>query len=258
MAGSPRGRRSDRPEHPDYEPRGRSPWARTRTGELADPLLPRWFVLLALVAVAAAAAAAVAAFLVFTPADVGVAERRPPPAGGLTTGVGDLVVGDRPAAPVDGLCPTLDGVRTGGTAVDRAVLRDALEALCALPRLPADTGERLARFARAGGTVRFAQFAATGVDSTADLDAEPPQILVNARFARTEPAWIAPLLVHDTTYLDAEPGTAAGALAARRAEADICDRLFADRRPSRGCDDAAALLAMPDPLGALIEAGFAG
>ena len=81
-------------------------------------------------------------------------------------------------------------------------------------------------------------------------------ILLNAKLQRTDPLWIAPLIAHDAVLLDGDHATAAGALEARRAEALVCDRVLGGRRSSRGCDDAGALLALPDPEAALREAGF--
>jgi hypothetical protein len=49
---------------------------------------------------------------------------------------------------------------------------------------------------------------------------------------------------------------AAAALQAREAEDLVCDRLLSGRRESRGCEDAEALLALPDPGAALRDAGF--
>ncbi|MGH8903953.1 MAG: hypothetical protein ACRDYA_20320, partial [Egibacteraceae bacterium] len=148
-------------------------------------------------------------------------------------------------------------VRVAGAVADRAALTAGLDALCSV-RLDVDVATRLREFARAGGVIRFAQFQATGVDSTADLGRRgtPPRIYVNAKFARTDPAWIAPLVAHDVTFLELDPTTAGGLLAARKVEAQVCAELFADRRPSRGCDDAKALLSLPDPLAALRAAGF--
>lgn len=232
------------------------PWRGAPVGELQDQLLPRWFVLLGLASVAAAAVAIVAAFVVFGPDDVPVARRRPPPAGGLTTAVGDHAVGPTQPQPLDPPCDLLAGVQAAGEERDRDVLRAGLGSLCEVS-LPQEVAARVAAFARAGGTVRFAQFEATGVDSAALLDADPPLVLVNARLASSEqPAWVAPLLIHDVTVLAGEPGTVATALDARRAEADVCARLFERTRPSRGCDDAASLLALPDPEASLREAGF--
>lgn len=243
---------------------GKDPWRKTPTSELADQVLPRWFVLTALALIPVALAAVVVVFVAFGSDPLPPAERRPPPAGGLTTGVGDFTVGPSVPVPVEGLCPSLDGTQVAGTEADRAVLATGLQALCDI-RLDAELALRLRAFAQAGGVVRFAQFEVTGVDSTAQLDASPPRILVNAKFARTDPTWIAPLVAHDVTFLQRDPATAEAALAAREVEAMVCERLFTghagsppapSRRPSRGCNDAAAVLALPDPLTALRDAGF--
>jgi hypothetical protein len=235
--------------------KGKDPWRKTPTSELADQVLPRWFVLTAIAMIVVAIAVLVGAFVVFGPDRVGVAARRPPPAGGLTSGVGDLRVGSSEPVPVSGMCPTLDGVRVAGAVADQRALITALNALCGV-RLNVDVATRLREFAQAGGVIRFAQFQATGVDSTADLANRPPRIYVNAKFARTNPTWIAPLIAHDVTFLDLDPTTAEGALAARKVEANMCTALFRERRPSRGCEDAQSLLVQPDPLAALREAGF--
>jgi hypothetical protein len=234
---------------------GKDPWRNTPTSELADQVLPRWFVLTAIAMILIALVVLAGAFVVFGPDRVPLAARRPPAAEGLTTGVGDLRVGPSQPVPVPRLCPTLDGAQTAGEVVDQRALIIALNALCSV-RLDTEVATRLREFARAGGVVRFAQFQATGVDSTADLDATPPHIYVNAKFARTDPTWIAPLIAHEVTFADLDPTTAEAALAARKVEAKICAELFANRRPSRGCEDANALLALPDPLAALRQAGF--
>lgn len=235
----------------------RSPWEGAREEELAEPLLPRWFVLLALATVPVAIGVGIWALVGFGGGEVAVAERRPPPDGPLTTAVGAYNVGDLPARPVEVSCAFLQGIQAGGTQADRERIGDAVQSLCEVT-VPGDAARRLQAFAQADGVVRFAQFAATGVDSTLDTSADPPVVLVNARLARagTDPRWIAPLLVHDVTWLEREPGLAEAAVEAREMEAAICERLFTDTRPSRACDDAAAVLALPDPLAALTDAGF--
>jgi hypothetical protein len=228
------------------------PWRRAPVSELQDQVLPRWFVLTAVIMVPVAVVALVAAFAVFGPDDVPVAARRPPPAEGFTNGVGDLRVGTTAPVPLEPPCPALDGLRIGGTEADRAVLAAGLQRLCDLPPEQATLVED---FAAADGTVRFAQFADTGVDSTASRT--EPLILLNNRFAvADEPAWIAPLVVHDLTVLGGEPGTAATALAARQAEAEACRTLLDDPTASRACRDASALLASQDPLHALRAVGY--
>ncbi|MDP8969148.1 MAG: hypothetical protein M3N52_01285, partial [Actinomycetota bacterium] len=242
------------------------PWRSAPVGELHDPLLPRWFVVTALVTVPLAIAAFVAAFVAFRPTQIPVAERRPPPQGPLTNAVGAWQVGDSDPVSYDQACPLLRGTRVAGDEADQGVLRIGLAALCNTD-LEHPTRAALEWFAGSGGTVRFAVFAVTGVDSTATLstlegppgsgELEGPLILVNAKFARTDPLWVAPLVAHDAVLLhqDRLQGSAEGALTARRAEVEVCRRLLSDRRPSRGCRDAEALLALPDPLGALRAAG---
>ena len=237
------------PQHP------RDPWRKAPVGEMQEQLLPRWFVILCVVLVPAAVGAAVAAFFVFGPEEVPVAARRPPPANGLSNDVGQYETGDLAPVPYEGACPLLEGVQIAGTETDQKPLRLALAGLCNVS-LPGGLQERLRMFAAAGGVVRFAAFQSTGVDSTAQIDADPPRILVNAKLQRTDPLWIAPPVMHDVTVLAGDPAAAETALGARRAEALVCDRLLGGRRESRGCADARALLGLPDPAGALRAAGF--
>lgn len=240
--------------------RPQSPYEGARVEELEEPLLPRWFVVLAVVSVPVALGVAVWAFVVFGPDEVAVAERRPPPpeSSPLTTDVGRYNVGTTPARPVPlEDCELFQGIGAAGSDADRQRIATALSALCEAP-MSTEVAERMRSLAQSQGVIRFAQFEATGVDSTLDLGATPPVVLVNARFARadTEPLWIAPLVVHDVTYLDAEPGLASSELAARRAEARTCEVVLTDVRPSRACQDAEKLLRAPDSLQALEAAGF--
>lgn len=239
---------------------GRDPWERGRVGELSEPLLPRWFVLLAVASVPVAAVTFVLAFFASGAGDVPVAERRPPPAGGYSHAVGDVLVGDLPPRPYDAACREVDGLRVAGTDRDRALLRGALAGLCNLPLdrlLDGRLAAALRALADAGAEVRFAAFEATGVDSAVELGAAPPRVLVNARLAQAgRPAWIAPLVAHDAVMASGDPREAALALEARRAEAAVCDALLGSEERSRGCQDAAALLAADDPLATLREAGY--
>lgn len=238
--------------------RPRSVYAGARVEALEEPLLPRWFVLLAVALVPVALGVVVWAFVVFGPEEVPFAERRPPPsAQGLTTDVGQYNVGESQAQPLATTCTLVEGIRAAGSEADRARIALASDALCEVT-LPVEVAQRLVAFGRAQGEVRFAQFQATGIDSTMDFGVDPPRLLLNARFASntTDPLWITPLLVHDTTYLDLDAAEATSALAAREAEAAVCDQLFEVERPSRACDDAAGLLELLDPMRALQAAGF--
>lgn len=234
----------------------RDPWARAPSGELGDPLLPRWFVITALATIPLAIGALVAAFVAFSGGEVGVAERRPPPSEtGLTAGTGEVATGDAEPVALDPECPLVAGLAIAGAEADLQRLTAGVNGLCAA-ELDTATADRIARLADAGAVVRFAVFERTGVDSAADLDAEPPRVLINARFSQTEPLWIAPLVALEATFLDADPATAEGVLTARRAERGVCDSLFDGTRPSRACDDARALLAMDEPEAALRANGY--
>ncbi|CAN5170804.1 hypothetical protein BH23ACT9_BH23ACT9_21320 [soil metagenome] len=235
----------------------RAPYTGARVEELEEPLLPRWFVLLAIGAVPVAFAVFVMAFVVFGPDEVPVAERRPPPLGNLTTDVGQYNVGESSPQPLDLTCSLTQGIQGAGSETDRERIALAAESLCTMT-LPEDAAQALVRFGQAGGEVRFAQFQATGVDSTMETATDTPRLLLNARFARegTDPLWIAPLLAHDTLLWQQDASLAESALRAREVEARVCDALFADDRPSRACDDAAALLDLVDPVRALQAAGF--
>lgn len=233
----------------------RDPWRKAPVGELQEQLLPRWFVLLCVALVPVAIVAAIVAFVIFDTDEVPVAQRRPPPTGELTHDVGDYVVGTSDPVVYEEACSLLQGVQIAGSEADQQALRLGLSALCNTS-LPPVISDHVTKFAQDGGIVRFAQFQSTGVDSTALRDGDPPQILLNAKLQRSDPLWIAPVVVHDVMLLAGAPETAQGALTARQAEDLVCDRILSGRRESRGCDDAEALLGLPDPLGALRAAGY--
>ena len=237
------------------QPSKDDPWRRAPVSELQDQILPRWFVLLAVIMVPLALIVMIAAFVLTGPSELPVAQRRPPPAGGLSNDVGDYNVGTSEPEELSPVCSRLQGVAIAGSEQDRKVLREGLVTLCRVD-LTGDGEAALAAFAQAGGVVRFAQFEATGVDSTALVEETPPVILANNKFASTEPRWIAPAVAHDVVMLAGDPASAETALAARRAEDAVCDAILDEVDPSRGCVDAAQLLALPDPLAALREAGY--
>ena len=233
----------------------RDPWANAPASELGDQVLPRWFVLTGIAAVIAAVVVAAAALILPSRTTVPVEARRPPPSDDYTTAVGAVEVGASDPVAYDAPCAVLDGVRIAGSDADRAHLRRGLAALCNTA-LPDDARDAVAAFARAGGTVRFATFEATGVDSTTTREPDQPTMLINTRFQRTQPSWIAPLIVHDAVLRDGDPQTARAALSARRAEVVVCERLVGAGADNRACADAQAVTSLDDPLAALRRAGF--
>lgn len=231
------------------------PWRGAPTGELGDQVLPRWFVLSAIALVVIATIVLAVALALPQREGIAVEARRPPPSAEYTTDAGEVQAGTSQPQAYDAPCPLLQGIRLAGTPVDQARLREGLAGLCNI-RLPDDVAADVRSFAEEDGVVRFAIFQATGVDSTASRHGAT--ILVNARFQRTDPLWIAPLIVHDATMRRPGRATAEGALQARRAELTTCDLLLGTRPRSRGCADAAAVVNLDDPLGALRAAGFDG
>lgn len=235
-------------EHP------RDPWRRTRVGEQGDPLLPRWFAILAVVVVPLGLAVAVVAFFGFGRGEVPVAERRPAGNGELTTAVGRLQAGEADAIPLEAACPVVDGIRIAGEVGDLRVLREGMAGLCRRA-LAAEVVAPLRALGERGAVVRFAVFERTAVDATSRAGATPT-IYLNAKYSRTEPEWLVPLVTYEAVLLGGpDAGTVDTVLRARRAERTVCRTLGLETR-TPGCRDAAALLALPDPAAALKAAGY--
>lgn len=246
----------DVPEGAEGREHPRDPWRNTRVGEQGDPLLPRWFAILAVVIVPVGLVVGVIAFLSAGRGEVPVAERRPPDAGDLTTAVGELAAGDAAPEPLGGSCPVVDGIRVAGEARDTAALRDGLAELCEVA-LPGEVVAPLRRFGSLRGTVRFAVFERTAVDTTArGAGSDGPAIFLNAKYSRTAEAWLAPLVVYEAVLLSGgDPADAEVVLRAREAELTVCRTLgLEDATP--GCRDAAELLGLPDAAAALRAAGY--
>ncbi|HWH31779.1 MAG TPA: hypothetical protein VNU01_03825 [Egibacteraceae bacterium] len=237
-------------EHP------RDPWRRTRTGEQGDPLLPRWFAILAVVMVPVGLAVAVLAFLNAGRGEVPVAERRPAGEDSLTTAVGGFEAGAAAPRRFEAPCAVVDGMQVAGQERDLRTLESGLSALCERA-LRAEVVAPLRTFGNFAGVVRFAVFERTGVDSTARApeSGRVPVIYLNAKYSRTDPEWIAPLVAYEAVMLAGEADRAETVLRARRAELAVCRTLGLETR-TPGCRDAAALLALPDPAAALGAAGY--
>jgi hypothetical protein len=230
------------------------------------PRLPWWLWLAVAVTTVAMVVVAGALFRA-VPEQLPVADRRSPPAGDLSHGVGDLrvpILEPRNRALLvrrQAGCPRLDRVTLVGTAAEVTLLEAAAEQLCAL-RSTAPIQRARDGLQKAGATVSFAEFELSINESTTDFGAEPPRVLVHAKFQQGAAAAerVAVVLAHEGVHLaDGGPPTAAAELAARKAELEACGRLFSgDIQPNRGCADAAALLATDDAgaLRRLKEAGY--
>lgn len=233
-------RRRARGERPD-------PYAGLPTDELDEPVLPRWFVLLALATIPVALVLFLVAFFGFGQEQAPVTERRPPPGDGMTSDVGDIVVGEREPVAHDPACDAVEGFRVAGTELDRSLLGAGLDALC---EAPSAVRETVAALAREEPTVRFAAFELTGADVTGAADV----VYVNARYSQTASTLIAPLIAYQAELAQGDPAEAETVLAARRAEAAACEAVVDE--PGRACEDAEELLELDDPLAALRQAGF--
>ena len=229
------------------------------------PRLPWWLWLAAVVTTATMVAVAIG-LVRAAPAPLPVAARRSPPTADQSHGVGGYRVPALDPANRDRLvrrqagCPRLAAVTLAGTAGEVALLEAAAERLCALGSVAPIERARAALHA-SGAVVEFAEFELGINDSTTVFGQGRPVVLVNGKFqVGGRPERIAALLVHEGSHVaDGGPPTAAGELAARKAELAACGRLFTgDVQPNRGCADAAALLADDDAtvLAELRKAGY--
>jgi hypothetical protein len=247
------------------------------------PRLPWWLWLAAATSTVVLVATVVGIFRT-VPNQLPPAERRSPPAQGLSHGVGEVRVPILLPANADRLvrrqasCPRLDRVTLVGTAGEVAMLDAAATKLCAL-RSTAPIQRARDGLQQAGAVVAFAEFQLSINESTTRFGAGPPEVLVHAKFQQGDaaPERVAAVLAHEGSHVaDARMGgqpaaadelrarqselvTAASELEARKSEMEACGRLFGSGiQPNRGCADAAALLAEDDAaaIRRLKEAGF--
>jgi hypothetical protein len=198
-------------------------------------------------------------------ATVSLGERRPAPRGTLSHDVGRIIPAPIPAPPASFRppCPAFSSTRVEAGPPGVTRFTAALSRLCPFTAgggVPPELAAALRGLD--GATLRFAAFARSGVESTADIPAR--RIWVNVRFARTGSpyAWLAPVIVHEGWHL-AHAGAAVTAeqeLDARGAELAACRSLMTPDTWPRGCRDAAALLSLPHDraVGLLVAAGYSG
>jgi hypothetical protein len=229
------------------------------------PRLP-WWLWLVLAATTAAMVAVAVALVTADRSAVPLGAGRSPPAGQHSHDIGDVrvpaleeanrarVVRRHPS------CPRLAGATLVGTPGEVDLLAAAAELVCGL-RTTAPI-ERARQALDRGATVVFAEFRLSGNESTSRFGGDEPMVLVNGKFSQGPPERVAVLLVHEGTHLAAgRPPDAAGELAAERAQADACERLFPDPDtlgPNRSCLEAASLLGAGEAraLDALRAAGY--
>jgi hypothetical protein len=227
-----------------------------------EPVLARWFVVAMLVLVPAAVIVTAWAFLSIPRDELTAAERRPPGDEQVTIDRGRAEFGasseTEPGPPPCG--EALELIGDDGT---RAASRGAMAATCEL--LASDDFpealEGLRTWIRADGLLRIATFQRSGVESSARLEDDRLVVELNAKFQFEDAARAAPALLHQLRLLaepswPGEPLSAAAELAAAEDQLEACRRLSGPDPVPRGCDDVEELLAEPDPLASLVEAGW--
>ena len=228
-----------------------------------EPVLARWFVITMLLLAPVAIGVTVWAFL-----SIPGAEELPPPADRRPPGDGTVTI-DRGEAELGETLESEDGpgcaedIEMVGDSGTRAASRRALEAVCSLLGMgdyPL-AREGLREWRAADGKLRFATFEVAAVDGSARVEDDRIVLELNARFLFEDARRAAPVVLHQLVLIGdpAWPGAPVSAereLRAAEIHADACDRMTFQTQEPPGCGDVRDLLAEPDPLAALIEAGF--
>lgn len=228
-----------------------------------EPLLARWFAIAMLVLGVVGVVLVVWAFSSVRTTDISPAARRPPGSAQVTHARGAAVLAEDRTEQRDVACAP--DVRLVGDVGGRATVARALSTACGL--LDRDTAglaaarRGLERLGSAGGVVRIAVFEVNGLDSSLRVEDGVPVVELNPKFQFDDATLAAPALLHELAHLGSDdfPGTAVDVdaeLAALQVQATACDLLVLPEDPPRGCSDAAAVLADPDPRAALRAAGY--
>jgi hypothetical protein len=108
--------------------------------------------------------------------------------------------------------------------------------------------------------LRFVVFARTGLDSTVLVEGDRLVIELGNKFVFDDASEAAPTLMHELAHLgQGWPSvvlTASDELAAMQVQRLACNRIAVRQDPPRTCLDSDELLALDDPLEALVDAGW--
>ena len=226
-----------------------------------EPVLQRWFVIVLLVMVPVALAVTVWAFMAIDREPLSAAERRPAGGPEVTIARGEAMLSEtRDAEPGPGCS---QAIRVVGDPGSQTAARTALEGVCDL----IDTGdfpevrEGLVTWIAGDGQLRIATFELSGVESSARLEDDRLVVELNAKFQFEDPRRGSPALVHQLVLLTDPgwPGQTVGVTTELRAavlQQRACDVLDLAGEESRGCRDAAELVAAEDPVADLLDVGF--
>jgi hypothetical protein len=226
------------------------------------PKLPWWvWTAVAVSVVAFLVVAGIALSWVLSVKEQPLYERRTPSADGQSHHVGRVEVS--PREPVAARCGDIRGLRLAGDVNELPLLQEALEkGVCEdFVKSTADGAElarRMERAAGKGAIVSFGVFERTGEDTATLAPATgPPRILINGRYLDgVFKGFLAPLLAHELWHAGSATVSAADELAARRIEAEVCDKIPTANKTSRSCQDAQRIAADSGALTSLRAAGF--
>lgn len=226
-----------------------------------EPVLARWFAIAMLILVPVGIGMSIWAFLSTDREVLTAAERRPVGTAEVTHERGQAALNEILSADPGPSCASEIDVVGDQGAIDAG--KRALGAACQLiSRGVVDdvAAEGLAVWVRNEGVLRFAVFEVTGLDSSARIEDGRPVIELNAKFQFEDATRAAPAILHELVHLAGEwPGQPVGdadELRAVEVQAQACDNLVFADEPPRGCLDAEELLADPDPLSQLGDAGY--
>lgn len=226
-----------------------------------EPVLARWFVLAMLVLVPVGIAVGVWAVLSIQRDPIPPAERRPPGDAEVTIDRGLADLGETRETEAGPACG--QGIELVGDSGGRATVRRALGEACEQLRsgeFP-DARDGLRAWTVSGGRMRVGAFERSGVDASARVEDGRIVLELNAKFQFEDATRAAPAVLHQLTLIGdpdwpGEPISAERELLAVEAHARACGRMRFDPQPPRGCLDVEELLAEPDPLRAILDAGF--
>lgn len=228
------------------------------------PLLQRWFLLIMIpLVIAGLVVIGLALVSAFRPVEFSPAERRPRGGPTETHDTAGRLVGE--TVELEAASGCAQGASLQGDVGARSAARRALATACQLlatDDFPA-ASEGLAQWleARDGALLRFVVFQRTGLDSTVLVEGDALIIELSNKFIFDDASEAAPALIHELAHLGQgwplARLDAAAELAAMVEQRLACDRTAFRQDPPRTCLDADELFALDDPLGALVEAGWA-
>lgn len=227
-----------------------------------EPVLARWFVILMLLLVPVAIAVTVWAFLSIPGGDdVAPAERRPVGGASVTIDRGDAQLGESTETEPGPTCA--EPIALVGDSGARAAGARAMEQTCTLLGQGDYEAARegLRAWVASSGQLRFATFEVAAVGGSARVEDDAIVLELNARYLFEDARRAAPVVLHQLVLIGdpdwpGAPVSAERELRAAEIHADACDRMTFQTQDPPGCGDVRDLLAEPDPLAALIEAGF--